>query len=256
MEQIINMAIYQVTDKKTIAPLYAGWEETMIWSCLDDCMGVAYADDLEKPVSAQIIIGPYSFLAGEVNYDLIKNNFDYSFDMIPQNPQWEKAIVETYGEKVEKRMRYATKKDKEAFDTAKLQEIVSSLAEPYTLKAIDQSLFCEIMTIDWARDLCANYGDSERFLKDGLGFVALKEGEIVAGASSFTYYSEGIEIEIDTRVDERRRGLALACGAKLILECLSRELYPSWDAYNKESLALSAKLGYRFYKEYPTYEFQ
>ena len=39
----------------------------------------------------------------------------------------------------------------------------------------------------------------------------------MAGASSYTVYDGGIEIEIDTRPDVRRLGLALACGARLIL---------------------------------------
>ena len=50
-------------------------------------------------------------------------------------------------------------------------------------------------------------------------------------ASSYTVYRGGIEIEIDTHPDHRRRGLARACGAALMLECLKRGLY-SWDAQN------------------------
>lgn len=67
-------------------------------------------------------------------------------------------------------------------------------------------------------------------------------------------YDGGIEIEIDTRQDYRRKGLALACGARLILECVKRDLYPSWDAHNKGSVALSQRLGYHFDKEYTAYE--
>ena len=68
------------------------------------------------------------------------------------------------------------------------------------------------------------------------------------------FNQEGIEIEIDTREDHRRKGLAYACGAKLILECLKRGLYPSWDAQNKWSVALAEKLGYHFDHEYTAYE--
>lgn len=42
--------------------------------------------------------------------------------------------------------------------------------------------------------------------------------------------------------------------AKLILECLEREKYPSWDAINLRSVALAEKLGYHRDKEYDTYE--
>lgn len=64
----------------------------------------------------------------------------------------------------------------------------------------------------------------------------------------------GIEIEIDTKEEHRRQGLAYACGAKLILECLNKGWYPSWDAQNKWSVALAEKLGYHFSHEYPAYE--
>ena len=43
--------------------------------------------------------------------------------------------------------------------------------------------------------------------------AVLKDGELVAGASSYSTYDKGIEIEIDTREDHRRKGLAYACGA-------------------------------------------
>ena len=84
--------------------------------------------------------------------------------------------------------------------------------------------------------------------------VIVKEGVPVSGASSYSGYPGGIEIEIDTRADFRRKGLARICGAKLILECLERGLYPSWDAHNPGSAALAKKLGYRFDRAYAAYE--
>lgn len=43
--------------------------------------------------------------------------------------------------------------------------------------------------------------------KCGRGMVIMKAGEIVAGASSYTRYKEGIEIEVDTVEAERRKHL-------------------------------------------------
>lgn len=74
------------------------------------------------------------------------------------------------------------------------------------------------------------------------------------GASSYSAYLGGIEIEIDTKKEYRRKGLASVCGARLILECISRDLYPSWDAQNLWSAALAEKLGYHFGYEYDAYE--
>ena len=49
----------EILDKSKIADLFAGWEETLIWSCLQDCMGRAYADTEEDPQSAQIVVGDF-----------------------------------------------------------------------------------------------------------------------------------------------------------------------------------------------------
>ena len=84
--------------------------------------------------------------------------------------------------------------------------------------------------------------------------VILKSGRIVAGASSCTRCKEGIEIEVDTIEDERRKGLATIVCAALILQCLEEGLYPSWDAQNMNSVRLAEKLGYEFDHEYTAYE--
>ncbi len=110
------------------------------------------------------------------------------------------------------------------------------------------------MSLDWSRDLCSQFRNYDDYRNRGLGFAVLFNGRIVAGASSYTVYQGGIEIEVDTRSDFRGRGLASACGARLILECLDRGLYPSWDAHTSVSLSLAQKLGYRFDREYTAYE--
>ena len=84
--------------------------------------------------------------------------------------------------------------------------------------------------------------------------VVIKSGRIVAGASSYTRYNEGIEIEVDTVEEERRKGLATVASAALILRCLDEGLYPGWDAQNMNSVHLAEKLGYEFDHEYTAYE--
>lgn len=100
----------------------------------------------------------------------------------------------------------------------------------------------------------SNYPTYEVYSRLGFGVAVIYQGEVIAGASSYSTYKDGIEIQIDTREDQRRKGLALACGAALILRCLDRGMYPSWDAQNKGSVKLAEKLGYHFSHEYPVYE--
>ncbi len=59
---------------------------------------------------------------------------------------------------------------------------------------------------------------------------------------------------MDTHPACRGQGLATAASAALLLACLDRGLYPSWDAHTRQSLALAEKLGYRYSHAYPAYE--
>ena len=252
------MSVYEINKKEVITKLFENWQETIIWSCLQGYMGQAYAEDLINPESAQILVGDFCFLAGKANKELIlnvpkerKSNFVI---MIPQNKEWEQMIEFTYQENAKRVTRYAIKKEHNIFQKERLQEIVNGLQEPYHLQMIDEKIFKEAKSYPWSIDLCSQFANYEEYKNHGLGAAITKNGELVSGASSYTYYREGIEIEIDTREDERRKGLALVCGAKLLHACLEKGLYPSWDAQNRGSVALAEKLGYHFDKEYPAYE--
>jgi len=252
------MMIYSVKDKSTIAPLFAGWAEACVWSCLQDCQGKAYVSNLTNPKGAKIVLGDFCCFAGEVDEDLVHHipaeHTSGFMVMIPQNEQWAKLIEKVWQDKANGRMRYATKKNPELFDEAKLQEIVNGLSDEYAIKMIDRELYEQTIASDWAGDLCGNYSCYEEYQEKGLGVAIIKGQEVVAGASSFAYYHGGIEIEIDTRADQRRKGLASVSGAKLILECLQRDLYPNWDAHSEISLKTAEKLGYELEEEYLAYD--
>lgn len=174
--------------------------------------------------------------------------------MVPQNDEWSGVIEECLGERARAVTRYALLKEPDVFDQAKLKNAVASLKEGYELRMIDKECFEKCRSLEWSRDLVSQFRNYEIYKELGIGVAVLKDGDLVAGASSYTRYRDGIEIEIDTEMSHRRQGLAFACGAKLILECQNRGLYPSWDAQNLASVALAEKLGYHFDYEYRAYE--
>ena len=47
--------IHEITDPCSVLSLYDGWEETMIWSCLQGIMGKIYADGLLPPLLSGIL---------------------------------------------------------------------------------------------------------------------------------------------------------------------------------------------------------
>lgn len=334
--------IVEISQRKEAAPLFEGWQESLIWSCLQNVMGKLYADAKENPTSAMILLGDFAFPAGEINRELILQGpkmyrqavyrdgrageaaevedsrageeaevedshkgeaaevgdghkgeaakvgdghkgeaaeagdgyerkeeaiIDSSAKeqaagekgrmegiIVPQNEAWADLIEESYGKKAKRVTRYAIKKEPGIFDKEKLLAVVDGLPDDYELRMIDEELFHRCGKIEWCRDWVSNYENYAMYQKYGLGAVLLKDGEPVSGAASYSGFLGGIEIEIDTREDYRRKGLAYICGAKLILECMARNWYPSWDAQNKWSVALAQKLGYHFDHEYPAYE--
>lgn len=250
--------IVHLKDTEKAAALFGAWPETLIWSCLQKVMGNIYANSQKAPTSAKALLGDFCFLAGEPDGELLLHKprchrRDFTI-MVPQNKEWEALIERCHGERAKQVSRYAMKKEPDCFHQDNLREAVRRLPHGYVLRMMDETLFWHCKDIVWCRDWVSQYPNYELYRKHGLGAVILKEGEPVSGASSYAGYRGGIEIEIDTREDHRRQGLARVCGAKLILECLKRGWYPSWDAHNKWSVALAEQLGYHFDHEYTAYE--
>lgn len=244
--------------RKLSETIFAGWNETIIWSCLQGMMGNIYVDHLEKPTSAVAVLGDFCFFAGQPNRELAalrpvwrQQEFIIA---VPQNNLWGDLIESQYMDRANKVVRYAMKKEAAVFDKSYLRHLVRQLPSEYSLHLMDRNLFEQCKTIDWCKDFVSQFKDWQIYQKIGLGVLILKDRQIVAGASSYSAYVGGIEIEIDTKIEFRRRGLALICGAKLITECLERDWYPSWDAQNLWSVSLAEKLGYHLDYPYEAYE--
>ncbi len=223
----------------------------MILSCLQGCMGYALADDADNPTAAQLVLGDFCFFAGVPNKALAARAA--APILVPRDAAWGRAIEAAWGEGVGKALRYAIKKEPAILDAAKLTGYAQALAAPYALRPIDAELYGLAMQEDWSKDLCSQFADYADYRSRGLGVAVLCAGQLVSGASSYAVYNGGIEIEIDTKAEFQGRGLATACGAGLILECLRRGICPGWDAHDLRSVALAEKLGYRLDHPYTVY---
>lgn len=248
----------KIDDQSKIDAWYKDWDESMLWSYFQKIMGEAYADHSENPQSAIVYVNGFAFAAGKPNELLVQNWYDEkvnSFAIITaRDDSWDHIFQAVGKDKCRRVERYAIKKEKDCFDTERLRGFVAQLDVEYELKPIDEKIYNACKNYDWSVDFVYGYKDYDEYRKYGLGVVAFHDGEMVAGASSYSSYLGGIEIEIDTKEEYRRKGLATACGAKLILECLKRGWYPSWDAQNRWSVALAEKLGYHYSHTYTAYE--
>ncbi|WP_298035402.1 GNAT family N-acetyltransferase [uncultured Dysosmobacter sp.] len=246
--------IHLLNDPAPAAPLFHGWPETILWSCLQGVMGAVYGDDPSAPRSAAAVLGDFRFLAGQPSPELadLALREQGAPLLIPRDSRWDAVILRQSGGRAVPIIRYATRKDT-VFDRVHLEKLAAGLEDSYTIRIIDHDLYDLCKVEPWSRDLVSQFPDWNTFRELGLGFAVIQNERLVSGAASYARYREGIEIEIDTHPDFRRLGLALACGARLILECLDRGMYPSWDAHTPASLALAERLGYQLDRPYAAF---
>lgn len=244
--------VFEPEDTNKVRSLLAGWNETMIASCLQKVMGKVYVTDLNNPKSALAFLGCFGFFAGEPDRELLICKPGGLNIIVPQSEEWGKLTEEVFP--TAKRVtRYATKKNT-VFDRKSLEMQVAKLPKGYRLLKIDSQIYDKCLSNPVTRDFVSSFNGKDSFLKNGRGVVIEKDGEIVSGASSYSRYPGGIEIEVDTMPCERRKNLAAAACATLILSCLDEGLYPSWDAQNLISVHLAEKLGYEVDHAYTAYE--
>lgn len=250
----IPEGIYRLEDPDMAALLFSGRREVMIDACLQGGMGCVYgtAGGMD---SAAAVLGDFCFLAGKPEERLIAWDYGRQYLLLaPPDAAWRELIKKVLGDRAREHTRYAIKKEGDCFDPGRLRTLTETLPAGITLSRIHGELYGACLKEEWSRDLVSCFPSCEAYEAMGLGVAALRGNELLAGASSYARSRDAIEIEIDTREDMRNWGLASACGAALILECLERGLYPSWNAHTEISAALAEKLGYHVSHPYVVYE--
>lgn len=249
------MVELDLQQRQKVWPLVEGWEETIIWTGLQGHWGSVWADDAENPRSARIVVGDFVFYAGEPNLEMVKSTEGFFRESIltPQNEGWAAMIEEVWGAVTTELPRVAIKKEPDIFDREQLEMYAANVPEGYEMRMMDRDLVEQALAEKWSWHLCGQYAGVDDFLKRGIGVGITKDGKLAAGASSYSVYDTGIEIEIDTHEDHRGKGLATVCGAGLILACLDRGLYPSWDAADDRSVHLAGKFGYHVDHRYKSW---
>ena len=146
--------ICELKETGRASALFAGWQDSVIWSAVQGVMGKIYVDSLKKPESGAVMLGDFCFLSGRPKSEKGECT---ELILVPQNNDWAQMIENCYGEKAEKAIRYAIKKEPGIFDLVKLQKAANSLSAEYEMKLIDKELFEACRMTSWSKDLAANY---------------------------------------------------------------------------------------------------
>ena len=229
----------------------------LLWFLDGNSHCVAWVDTIEHPKVAVIIVADFCYLIGEVEapnevVSILLEHARYKV-IIACGKQWDDFIKEYLEGQYSCYKRYRIKREPDVFDKSKLKQFIHRIDGDYEIRKIDEDIYNEVLNIDWAADGCCFFKSYDEFEEKGLGYVIVKDNQLVCIASSYTTYLNGITVTIGTLEEHRRKGLATACASSLILDCIDSDIYPEWEAANLNSVALAEKLGYHFDKEFDVY---
>ncbi|MBR6917738.1 MAG: GNAT family N-acetyltransferase [Clostridia bacterium] len=255
--------IYRITDNNQIEHITKDWDNNFVKICLEGRIGEIYAPAEKHPESVMFRVNEIILFGGTPDRELASyypETYKTHFALMSakgDSPEWYSLIEEVYGDKATRITRYATEIDSiDLFDKEYLSSVAADLPDGYETVPIDEKLYYACQVDPDFSDFVAQYPTYEDFKEHGIGFICLYNGEPASGISSFADYEGTIELELATKPAHRRRGLAAAVSARIVLECISRGLYPSWDAANISSLNLAYKFGYHLDHEYTAYEIE
>lgn len=248
------------SEMNCLIPLIREKQDVELWAVVEGKMlGKAWVDNKKNPLTALVLIADFCFLLGlnenEGNEVCIKKLLEKFKGKIfvPYSNYWNLFIEKHFSNNHKKYIRYAIKREQDVFDRYKLKNFIDIVEHEFFIEKIDQNNYNKVLEDEFMADCCSNFSSLEDFLNNGIGYIIIHENEIISGASSYSYCNGAISITIGTKREYRKKGLALACASKVILECLDKNVYPKWDASNLESVTLAEKLGYHFDKEYEVY---
>lgn len=234
--------------------------DTVLLANMEGNIGRTWVDQKENPKIAVIVAGDFAYLLGNVESLHEKVNILLSTleeckgkIIVTDESTWVSILSKYYTDTFRRFNRYSFKKEMQVFQMENLKENIKIIKPDFQITKIDERIYHMLLQDPFMADCCSFFSSIEEFMEHGIGFVIIKDNQIVAGASSYTFHEGCIEVTIGTHVQYRRKGLALACASRLILECLNRNIYPNWDAANLESVSLAEKLGYQFESEYEVY---
>jgi GNAT superfamily N-acetyltransferase len=217
-------------------------------------MGRVFTDAKEEPYVALAVLD-FHLLTGDPlhpNAPLLFKLLQPGDTVIAPTAAWQHLIAATYpSAAVYRREAFQA----EQFDIHQLRRFSQALPVGFERRQVRLEEVTQFAT-DLNPALIYNFRSHEEFITRGVGLGILHQGRFVSGVSSAAVGGGKLEIEIQTHRQFRRRGLARAVAAALILYCLEHGIEACWDAANEPSAALARQLGFHSTGKYEVYRLQ
>ncbi len=211
---------------------------------LENLGGAAFADDATTPRATLLTLAGYAYFGGDASSDgasVLIGLLDDRWRLIIGDQQWlERVQSQVSGTTSINRMTFS----REALDIDVLRQRSGVLPDATEIVAVDADIASRMHLEIENSGFLGVFQTPEAFMAGAMGFVALRGGKVVCGATAATMSANAVEIQITTSEAAQRQGLATAVSAALIVHCLENGLEPHWSTTNEPSRGLAEKLGY------------
>lgn len=248
--------VYELTgkQKEQARMFFTEPHDSLIYTITEGIKGKAYGAG-EPLQCVYLHFGYFSFLAGDATSKAARElvgairrlTGGEEVAVVSYGEDWEALLCEQYP-RAEIRERAMMQIPAQGLACEKIEALLGAYEEgvhgKYVLQGIDRRLYDILRIEEWADGMVTNFDSYEEFAAHGFGYV-MCDGEMpVSGCSVYSYYSTGVEIQVDTKEEYRGKGLAKTAAAAMIQECLKRKLRPSWDAANPTSQTIARHMGF------------
>lgn len=217
----------------------------IIFPSLDLGRGKVWTNSNETPTVARLQLAIINAVAGDSTSpdaaEIIRMIEPMQIVFGPDD-EWTQLIKDLWGERLGIQQRALLSPT--SLDLDHLRHLRDQLPDEYKIERMDLET---IKHVDKRRamHIPTFFGSSEDFYKLGIAYCVKHNGKVVSIASTFTPFTDMFEIQVDTSdTDHRRKGLAAAVSAALMVHALENGIIPYWDAANEASIHLALKLGY------------
>ena len=237
--------------------MLVGFGDTVIMSIFENIAGELWVDDEKNPEIALGIYRDFCYLSGTPckvkNLDSILFSLCDNPVLIADNSEWVRFLPENVEFKETTRYRLATP---ERFDEQKLLAICEKIKyfPQLEMRIMNGEDYDSYNPEGWEHNMRGCYKNKEDFCEKSFGIIICDKKEIICGCSAYTYYSGGVEVQIETKKEYRGKGLASIVAAAYMLECQKRGAKPNWDAAHFQSAKMAMRLGFEMVGEYLAYE--
>jgi len=233
-------------ERADLAPLFADlvWPRSMIDAVLEGCVGTVTAGAGDAPGVAALHAQVFHLLGGDPSLpaaaDLVQSL--PAGQLVVGSAAWY-ALVKERRERAPESWYWRTY-DHTRLDASELKRLAGGAHAAYEILPLDAGLLSRVsQNRDQTETEHAFRSDAE-LLESGFGYCAVQEDRVRSVAVTFTRSSSAVEAQINTHQEHRRRGLATATCASLVLRALEEGLEPHWSAANRRSEGLAEKLGF------------